>query len=206
MVPLGLFNSRNFAGANLMTLAMYGALGGFFFALVIYLQTTLHYPAIKAGLSLLPVTILLLLFSKRVGKWSAEVGPRWFMTLGPLISSVGIAWMLRLGPHTSSFVFDVLPGVMLFSIGLAIFVAPLTSTVMGSVSENSSGIASGISNAVARSASLIVVALLGLFGSDDVFRFAMILCATLAAIAGIISFLMIKNPPRPKVLKAKPVL
>lgn len=194
MVPLGLFKSGNFTGSNLMTFGMYGALSGFFFALVIYLQTSLGYSAIKAGLSLLPLTILLVLFSKRVGAWSAKIGPRMFMTVGPLIAAAGIASLYRLSPESSSYLTVVLPGVLLFSIGLTLLVAPLTTTVMNSVADSSSGIASGINNAVSRVAGLIVIALLGLFGTENVYQFAIILCASLAALSGIVSYLMIKNP------------
>lgn len=195
MVHLDLFKSGNFTGSNLMTFCMYGALAGFFFVLVIYLQTHLHYSSLKAGLSLLPVTIVMLLFAKRVGAASAKFGPRLFLTFGPLLAALGIASMYRLSSTTSSssYITIVLPGVLLFAAGLVLLVAPLTTTVMTSVSDNSSGIASGINNAVSRVAGLIVIALLGLFGSAHAFQFSIILCAGLAAAAGLISFFTIKN-------------
>jgi EmrB/QacA subfamily drug resistance transporter len=194
MVHLALFKSGNFTGSNIMTFGMYGALGGFFFALVIYLQTQAHYSAIKAGLSLLPVTIFLVLFSKRIGKLSTEVGPRLFMTFGPLLAAAGILSLIRLSATNSNYLTVVLPGVTLFSIGLVLLVAPLTTTVMTSVEDASSGIASGINNAVSRVAGLIVIAVLGLFGTAHVYHFAIYLCAAMAAASGIVSFLMIKNP------------
>lgn len=197
MVHLDLFKSGNFTGSNIMTFGMYGALGGFFFALVIYLQSTLHYSAIKAGLSLIPVTIFLVLFSKRVGKLSAQIGPRMFMTLGPLIAAAGILSLIRLD-IASSYLTVVLPGVILFAVGLTLLVAPLTTTVMTSVADENSGIASGINNAVARVAGLIVIALLGLFGAAHVYHFAIYLCATMAAVSGLVSFTMIKNPAKAK--------
>ena len=198
MVHLDLFKSGNFAGSNIMTFGMYGALGGFFFALVIYLQTQLHYSSIKAGLSLIPVTILLVLFSKRIGKLSMKVGPRLFMTAGPLIAAAGIFSLIRLNPNHAGYFTVVLPGVLLFAIGLVLLVAPLTTTVMTSVADESSGIASGINNAVSRVAGLIVIALLGIFGSAHVYHFAIYLCAGMAAASGLVSFAMIKNPAKAK--------
>lgn len=192
MVYLPLFKSRNFLGANITTFAMYGALGGFFFALVIYLQTTLGYSAIKAGLSLLPVTILLLTLSGRAGTLAGKHGPRIFMTAGPLIAAVGMVLLngLKAG---SSYIGGVLPGVFLFGLGLSVMVAPLTITVMSSVEEADSGISSGINNAISRVAGLIVIALLGIFGAAHAYRFTVTLCAAMAAIAGILSYAFIRN-------------
>ena len=194
MVELSLFRSRNFSGSNMMTFAMYGALAGFMFALVIYMQTKLGYSAIKAGASLLPVSLILLLFSSRMGALSSKYGPRFFMSAGPLIAASGIILLTNYRPGDSYWWF-LLPRVLLFSIGLVLLVAPLTTTVMTSVDEASSGIASGINNAVSRVAGLVVIALLGLFGSQHVFRFSMILCAGLAALAGLISLVSIQNQP-----------
>jgi EmrB/QacA subfamily drug resistance transporter len=193
MVKLALFKSRNFTGSNLMTFLMYGALSGFTFALVIYLQTRLHYSALQAGLSLLPISILLMLFAGRVGKLSAQYGPRLFMTLGPLLAGAGMTWLYFLQPG-ANYIANILPGVLLFSAGLTLLVAPLTTTVMISVNEEDSGIASGINNAVSRVAGLIVIALLGLLGVSQVYQFSMALCAVLAATAGVISFVAIRNP------------
>lgn len=192
MVPLPLFKSRNFSGSNAMTLAMYGALSGFMFALVIYLQTKMGYSAIKAGISLLPVTLLLLLLSGRMGKLSTQYGPRLFMTVGPIIAGLGVLSLVNYGPEDSYLIF-LLPRVILFGIGLSIMVAPLTTTVMTSVAESSSGIASAINNVVSRVGGLVVVALLGLLGTDDVFKFSMVLCGFLAIAAGVISFVTIDN-------------
>jgi EmrB/QacA subfamily drug resistance transporter len=192
MVQLSLFKSRNFTGSNLMTFLMYGALSGFTFALVIYLQTHMHYSALQAGLSLLPISILLMLFAGKVGRLSAQYGPRFFMTAGPILASLGMTLLFFLQPG-DSYITGVLPGVVLFSIGLTLLVAPLTTTVMSSVSETSSGIASGINNAVSRVAGLIVIALLGLLGAAQVYQFSMALCAVLALLGGIISFIVIER-------------
>ncbi|MDB5160880.1 MAG: transrane efflux protein [Candidatus Saccharibacteria bacterium] len=195
MVDLSLFRSRNFSGANLMTFAMYGALGGFIFSLVIYLQTKMGYSSIKAGISLLPVTILMLSLSRRMGALSQKIGPRMFMTVGPLLSAAGMLLLVNYRPG-DSYLTVLLPRVILFGAGLVMMVAPLTATVMSSVDDTKSGIASGINNAVSRTAGLVVVALLGLMGKGEVFRFSMLLCAALAASAGIISYLIIQNPKR----------
>ena len=196
MVRLSLFRSRNFSGSNAMTFAMYGALAGFMFSLVIYMQTKLGYSAIKAGASLLPVSLVLLFFSSRVGALSSKVGPRYFLTAGPLIASLGMFLLISYKPGDSYWLF-LLPRVLLFSIGLVLLVAPLTTTVMTSVEDSSSGIASGINNAVSRIAGLVVIALLGLAGAGNVYRFSMTLCAILAAAAGLISYLMIQNKAKP---------
>jgi EmrB/QacA subfamily drug resistance transporter len=195
LVPLRLFKSRNFAGSNLMTFAMYGALSGFMFALVIYLQSKMHYSAIKAGLSLLPVTIMMLSLSGRMGALSARIGPRRFMILGPILAGLGILSLTSLHPGDSYFMF-LLPRVMLFGLGLVTTVAPLTTTVMSSVPNEESGIASAINNAVSRVGGLFVVAVLGLLGTEHVFKFSMVLSGSLAILAGIISYSTIQNPKK----------
>jgi EmrB/QacA subfamily drug resistance transporter len=192
IVELDLFASRNFSGSNIMTFAMYGALSGLTFALVLYLQQTLHYSSLEAGFSLLPVSILMFLFSGRVGNLSAQYGPRLFMTVGPITTAVGMLYLYFLKPG-QNYVAGILPGALLFGIGLTLTVAPLTTTVMSAVNETSSGIASGINNAVSRAAGLMVIAVLGLLGARQVYHFAMLLCATLAFVAGLVSFVFIEN-------------
>lgn len=196
MVHLDLFKSRNFSGANLMTLTMYGALSGFMFSLVIYLQTRMGYSAIKAGVSLLPVSLLLLLLSGRMGGLAQKVGARYFMTIGPLVAALGMILLINYQPG-GSYLAVLLPRVILFGLGLSIFVAPLTATVMASVHERNSGIASGINNAVSRIGGLVVVAVLGVLGANHLFRFGIVLCAILAAFAGAVSFVTIQNKVRP---------
>lgn len=192
MVKLSLFKSRNFSGANITTFAMYGGLGGFLFALVIYLQQGLGYTSLQAGMSLLPISIVMLLLAARMGNLAVRLGPKLFMTIGPIISGIGI-WTLY-GLHSGdSYLLRVFPGVLLFALGLAITVAPLTITVMGSVLQNESGIASGINNAVTRAAGLIIVALLGLYGAEHVYSFAIALSGSLLLLAGALSFVLIQN-------------
>lgn len=195
MLPLSLFTSRNFSGANLMTFAMYGALGGFTFILPIYLQTKMGYSAFVAGLGLLPISLLLLALSSRMGALCAKYGPRFFVTVGPLVVSLAIALLINYGPG-DSFVSFLLPRILLFGLGMAIMVAPLTATVMSSVSDTSSGIASGINNAVARAAGLVVVALLGLAGAQNTYKFGAVFCAILAACGGLAAYLIIQNVVR----------
>jgi EmrB/QacA subfamily drug resistance transporter len=192
MVPLTLFKSRNFAGANLMTFTMYGALSGFLFAIVIYLQTKMGYSAIKAGMSMLPVTILLLLLSSKAGNLATKYGPRFFMTSGPIIAGVGILLLFNLKPG-GSYLTYLLPCVTLFGVGMALMVAPLTMTVMASVHKSNSGIASAINNTVTRVGGLLVVAVLGLLGVDCVFRFSMALCGVLAILSGAVALVTIKD-------------
>lgn len=192
MLKLGLFKSRNFLAANITTFSMYGALSGFLFSLVIYLQMTAGYSTVAAGASLIPVTILLFLISPRAGKWSGIHGPRTLMTIGPLLASFGIAWLAFLGVSAPYFT-SVLPGIVLFALGLSLTVAPLTTTVMGSVSSADSGIASGVNNAVSRVAGLVVIAFLGLFGAAASYHFAATLCAALAAIAGLSSYMLVRT-------------
>ena len=191
MVKLGLFRSRNFTAANVATFAMYGALGGFFFALLLYLQSTVGFSSIKAGGCLLPISILLLLLSGRVGKLVGRYGSKPFMTAGPIIAALGMLLLLNL--QKGSDISNVLPGVILFGFGLALNVAPLTNTVMSAVAESDSGIASGVNNAVSRVSGLIVIALLGLFGAAHSYRYTVLLCAIMAAGAGLFSYLLVDN-------------
>jgi EmrB/QacA subfamily drug resistance transporter len=196
MIHLSLFRSRNFSGSNLMTFGMYGALAGFMFSILIYLQTKMGYSALVAGMSLLPISISLLLLSSRMGALSAKYGPRFFITLGPLLVALSMFLLSSYQPGDSYLTF-LLPRVILFGLGMALFVAPLTITVMASVSETSSGIASGINNAVSRVAGLVVIAVLGLFGTNHVYRFTTLLCAGLATVAGVAAYLLIQNKPKP---------
>lgn len=195
MLPPSLFRSSNFTGANITTFAMYGALGGFFFALVIYLQERIGLSSFEAGLSTLPVALSLLALSRKVGALADKYGPRLFMTVGPIVAGAGILALLPLeagDPYWTS----VLPGVLLFALGMGLTVAPLTATVLNSVDETQSGIASAVNNAVSRVSGLLVIALLGLFGASHAFDFATILCGTLAIMAGILSFVLITNPKK----------
>jgi len=160
MLPLGLFRRRNFAVGNAQTFTMYGGLGITFFFLVLFLQQVAGYDALQAGLATLPATIVMFLLSKRAGRLADKYGPRLFMGLGPLIAAAGLVLMARLDA-TIDYWTDVLPALLLFSLGLSATVAPLTATVLADADERNAGIASGVNNAVARVASLLAVAALG---------------------------------------------
>jgi EmrB/QacA subfamily drug resistance transporter len=160
MLPLGLFKRRNFAVGNVQTFAMYGGLGVTFFLLVLFLQEVAGYRALQAGFALMPSTIVMFLLSKRMGRLADRLGPRLFMGLGPLIAAVGLALMLRLDAHVNYFI-DLLPALLIFSLGLACTVAPLTAAVLSDADESNAGIASGVNNAIARVASLFAIAAVG---------------------------------------------
>jgi EmrB/QacA subfamily drug resistance transporter len=164
MLPLRLFRSPQFTGTNLTTLAVYAGLGGGLFLLVLRLQVSLGYSALAAGASLVPFTIIMLVLSPFAGQLGQRVGARIPLTVGPIVASVGLFALSGLGAG-DSYVRDVLPGVIVLSLGMAITVAPLTAAVLGSVGDEMAGVASGVNNAVARFASMLAVAALpGLAG------------------------------------------
>ena len=160
LVPLGLFRNTTFSAANVMTFFTYAALGTLFTLLVLQLQIVAGYRPLLAGLSGLPVTAALLLLSARSGALATRIGPRLQLVAGPLIAAAGMALLMRIDTTHRSYVYDVLPGVLVFALGLAALVAPLTATVMGSAPANDVGIASAVNNAVARAAGLLGVAVL----------------------------------------------
>ncbi|MDP9075727.1 MAG: MFS transporter [Actinomycetota bacterium] len=169
MLPVDIFRSRQFTAANLVTFAVYAALGGALFLLAVDLQQVLHYSPVSAGASLFPITVIMLLLSARAGALAQRIGPRLPMSAGPVVVAIGLLLMLRISPG-SRYVPDVLPAVIVFGLGLAATVAPLTSTVLAAADERHAGVASGVNNAVARTASLVAVAVLpalaGLSGED----------------------------------------
>ena len=148
MLPLDLFRSRQFSGTNAVTFVVYGALGGALFLLPVELQLVQHYTPLDSGLALLPVTVIMLLFSARSGQLSARIGPRLQMSLGPVLVGAGLALLAR-ATDSGSYWTQVFPAVLLFGAGLAFTVAPLTATAMGSAPAEHSGIASAVNNTVA---------------------------------------------------------
>jgi EmrB/QacA subfamily drug resistance transporter len=160
MLPLTLFRRRNFAVGNLETFAMYGGLSVTFFFLVLFLQEVAGYGALQAGLALMPSTLVMFALSRLVGRLADRLGPRLFMGLGPLTAALGLALMTRLDADVR-YVTDLLPALLLFSIGLTFTVAPLTAAVLADADESNAGIASGVNNAIARVAGLLAVAAIG---------------------------------------------
>ena len=160
MLPLGMFRERNFAVGNLATLCFYGSINVITFFVVVFLQQVAGYSPLAAGLSLLPLSILTFLLAKRFGALSDRFGPRLFMGFGPIVAGVGMVLLLKLGANPR-YLTDMLPGVVLFGLGLALTVAPLTAAVLGAAGSAHSGVASGINNAVARVAGLIAIAVVG---------------------------------------------
>jgi EmrB/QacA subfamily drug resistance transporter len=160
MLPLSLFRRRNFTIGNIETFSMYAGLGLLFFFLILYLQQVAGYSAIEAGTTTLPVTAMMFLLSSRFGALADRHGPRFFMGVGPLIAAAGLALFLRIGADVN-YVTDLLPGLVVFALGLSMTVAPLTATVLADADESNAGIASGTNNAIARVASLIAIAAVG---------------------------------------------
>ena len=211
MMPLGIFASRQFSAANLVTFAVYAALGGVFFLLVSFLQISLGYSPIAAGAASLPVTALMLLFSARAGALAQRIGARIPLTVGPLVIAAGLLLMTRIEPG-DSYVSSVLPAVIVFGSGLTLVVAPVTATVLAAADARHSGIASGINNAVSRVAGLLAVAVLpliaGLTGDafynpsamTDGFHTGMLACAGLSVVGGVLAWLTISDD----VLEAEP--
>ena len=199
MMPLDLFRSRNFSAGNIATAFIYGALSLNGFVVSVYLQQGAGLPATLAGLASLPSTILMILLSSRVGSLAGKWGPRLFMTLGPLLMAIG-ALLLLLVQEDFDYWRQVLPGILVFGLGLTITVSPLTSAILGAIDTSRSGIASAVNNAVSRVAGLIAIAMVSLVvgGSLDLdgFHRAAIVTAVLLTAGGVISFLGIRNPPR----------
>ncbi len=160
MLPLGLFRRRNFSAGNVETLAMYAGLAILFFFLTIFLQQIGGYTPLQSGLATLPVTLVMFAFSKRFGALADRHGPRFFMGAGPLVAAAGLLLFQRIGVHVD-YLSDVLPGLLLFSLGLSMTVAPLTAAVLAGVQSGQAGIASAVNNAVARVAGLLGTAAVG---------------------------------------------
>jgi EmrB/QacA subfamily drug resistance transporter len=208
MLPLGIFRDRTFSAANGLTLLAYGALGASSFFVTIQLQTVSGYGALAAGVAFIPTTLVMLAFASYAGRVAVRIGPRLPLTVGPLVIGLGLLMYLRIG-RDPSYVLDILPGVLVFGIGLTMMVAPLTATVLAAAPDEHAGIASGVNNAVARAGSLLAVAALplavGLQGEeyadpaafDDAFGKAMVISALLVAVGGAISWFTI----HPRVLE-----
>lgn len=205
LVPTGLFANAQFSAANAVTLLVYAALGVLFVLLVLQLQVVGGFSPLLAGTALLPVTVIMLLFSARVGALAQRIGPRIPLTVGPLISAAGLLLMLRIGPG-ASYLIDVLPPVIVFGTGLALIVAPLTATVLDAAPDRYAGTASGVNNAVARAAGLLAVAVIpvaaGISGDDYTdplafssgFRTALLISSGLLVAGALMAFILIRRP------------
>lgn len=198
MLPLGIFASTRFSTVNAVTFIVYGGMGVVFLLLVIQLQVVSGWGAVAAGVATLPTTALMMLFSARSGDLASRIGPRLQMGVGPLVMAGGVLLLLRIGPD-ADYVRDVLPGVLVFGLGLTAMVAPLTAAALATAPDEHAGLASGINNAVARTGGLIGVAaipsLTGLTGQvvedpvafDAGFRIAMVSCAVVVAAGGLLA-------------------
>ena len=207
MLPLGIFSSLQFSAANAVTFVVYGALGGVLFLLPVVLQQVAGYSPLLAGTALLPVTAIMLLLSSRSGALAARIGPRLQMTVGPFVIAAGLVLLVRIDVGGSYWT-DVLPGMLVFGLGLAINVAPLTATAMSSAPAEHAGVASAINNDVARAAGLIAVAVLpvvaGITGESYLhpaalnsgFRIAVLISAAACVLGGLLAAIAIRNPPR----------
>jgi EmrB/QacA subfamily drug resistance transporter len=206
MLPLGVFRSRQFSGANAVTFVVYGALGGALFLLPVELQLVSHYSPLESGLALLPVTAVMLIFSARSGQLAARIGPRLQMSVGPIVVGGGLILLMQ-ATHGANYLTHVFPAVLVFAIGLAITVAPLTATAMGAAPAEHAGVASAVNNVVARAAGLLAVALLpllaGITGAHALapahfaagFRTAVVVAGLTCAAGGLLAVLTIRNPP-----------
>jgi EmrB/QacA subfamily drug resistance transporter len=205
MLPLELFRSRQFTGTNAVTFVVYGALGGALFLLPVQLQQVSHYSAMEAGVALLPVTIIMLALSARSGALAARIGPRLQMSVGPVVVGAGLALMARIGPD-GNYLSEVLPGALVFGLGLAMTVAPLTATALSAAPGEHTGMASAVNNDVARAAGLIAVAVLptlaGITGRAYLhphvfnagFHRAVLIAGAVCAVGGVVAALTIRNP------------
>jgi Na+/melibiose symporter-like transporter len=208
MLPLQLFRSRDLSAANGATLALYAVFNGNFFILTIYLQTTLGYSPLAAGLATLPVTLLMITLASRLGRLAVRTGPRLPMTAGILLAGAGLGLLAFLQPG-DSYVIHVLPGVVVFGLGLALTVPPLTNTAVSAVPDSQAGIASGVNDAAARVAALLGVAITGLVfatvlrmsldkanPSVYAYRSAMAAGVLIAMAGALVAFVGTRNQPK----------
>ena len=208
MLPLSIFRSRQFSGANLVTFLVYAALGGAIFLIPLQLQQALGYSPLASGAALLPVTFIMLALSAQAGKLSQRIGPRIPMTVGPIVAGAGLALLWRVQPG-QSYITTFLPAIVVFSLGLVTTVAPLTAAVLAAAPVGNAGLASAVNNAVARAAGLIAVAALpamaGLAGSAYLhpaifsagFQTAMLIAAAVCAAGGVVALLTIPGRAAP---------
>jgi MFS family permease len=160
MLPLALFRRRTFAVGNAETIAMYAGLSALSFFLLLFLQQVAGWSALQAGMAMLPTTVIMFALSRYAGKLADRYGPRLFMGGGPLVAAAGLLLLQRVDAEPD-YVADLLPGIVVFAVGLALTVAPLTATVLSDADEHNAGVASGVNNAIARVAGLLGIAAIG---------------------------------------------
>ena len=207
MLPLRIFRSVQFSATNLVTFLVYAALSGSIFLVPMALQEVSGYSPLESGAALLPITVVMLVFSARSGALASRIGPRLQMSVGPLVLAAGMALLVRVDSD-GSYLTEVLPAVLVLSAGLALTVAPLTTTVLAAVPPEHAGLASAINNDVARTAGLIAVAVLppaaGITGKsyldpralDAGFHIAVLISAAGCAAGGILAAFTIKSSLR----------
>jgi predicted MFS family arabinose efflux permease len=205
MLPLAVFRSRQFSAANAVTFIVYAALSGVLFLLPVVLQVVTGYSPLRAGSALLPVTAIMLALSTRSGALAARIGPRLQMTVGPFVIALGLALLLRLDEQ-GSYLTQVLPAMLVFGLGVAINVAPLTATALAAAPAEQAGVASAVNNDVARIGGLVAVAVLpalaGITGATflhpaallEGFHSAVVIAAATCAFGGVLAGLTIRNP------------
>jgi MFS family permease len=203
MLPLVIFRSPQFTGINLATLAVYAGVGAAFFLVVLRLQVSIGYSALEAGAALVPFTLLMLFLSPAAGQLGQKIGARLPMTLGPILVGTGMLLLSRIAPG-DRYATAVLPAVVVFGLGMSLTVAPLTAAVLASVGDALTGVASGVSNAVARLAGLLAVAaipaLAGISAKDSLaiglergYADALVICAGLCALGSVASWVFVRT-------------
>jgi EmrB/QacA subfamily drug resistance transporter len=205
LLPLGLFKVLQFSAANLVTFAVYAALAGALFLLPVQLQLVAGFSPVQAGAATLPITVMMLLLSARMGRLSSRIGPRIPMTIGPIIAGLAMVWLTKVGAG-STYLGNVVAPMLLFGLGLSFTVAPLTSTVLAAAPDHQAGIASAINNDVARVAGLLSVAVLpALAGLTPAayadpallsagFQRAALIAGIICASGGVLAFATIRSP------------
>ena len=207
MVPFGIFRNRVFSAGNAVTFVVWGALGSSLFFVVLHLQQDLHYSAVASGASMLPLTVIVMLASSRLGAMAERIGARWFVSAGPVVIAVAFLQLAQVGPG-DRYVTSVLPAAVVLGCGIALTAAPVTTMVVTSVDRGRSGLASAVNNAVARIATLLAVALLpvvahvatGADGRLDLlhgYRRVMLIVAAVAATGGVLAAASLRSDARP---------
>jgi EmrB/QacA subfamily drug resistance transporter len=210
MLELGLFACRNFSAGNGQTLLVYGGMNVLFFFLMLYLQEVAGYTPLQSGLASAPTTIVVFLLARRFGTIADRCGPRRLLTAGPVISALGILLLSRVDLHPD-YATDLLPGLLVFAVGLAIMVAPMTAIVLADADDDDAGGASAINNAIAKLSGLIGISVVGMaiagtlghaggfapdMASVHAFRHAALICGSLVAAGGVVGALAVIDPPR----------